>query len=86
MQRNAEDYRVYSRQRPVGDIWLDANPERLEEQIAPWRWSVDTTNGGTDPSGWWASGRARTREEAMDAFRNAWDNYQPQKAVTPPNR
>jgi hypothetical protein len=29
--------------------------------------------------GWWAHGRARTREEAMGAFRNAWDSYQPPK-------
>ena len=83
MHRNEEDYRVFSRERPVGSIWLDTQPQRIQDQIAPWRWSIDTTNGGTDPNGWWASGRARTREEAMDAFRNAWDSYQPKMSAGP---
>jgi hypothetical protein len=94
MHKTAEDYRVVRlvatgglrREDHVGNIWLDPNPERMEDRIAPWKWSVDTTRGGTDREGWWASGRARTREEAMDAFRNAWDNYQPKKAADPPTR
>ena len=47
----------------------------------PWRWSIDTTRAGSDVDGWWAKGRARTREEAMDAFRKAWDGYQPKKGA-----
>ena len=85
MHRTAEDYRVHRtvvtgalhRDAHVGSIWLDPNPERLEDRLAPWRWQIDTTNGGTDMKGWWTGGRARTREEAMDAFRNAWDSHQP---------
>lgn len=92
MHRTEEDYRVVKRAAPgsvrdedhVGSIWLDPRAEQIEDKIAPWRWSIDTTNGGTDKTGWWASGRARTREEAMAALRNAWDSYQPRKSATPP--
>ena len=66
---------------PIGNIWLDDRGESTEEKIAPWRWSIDTTRSGTNADGWWANGRARTREEAMDAFRNAWDSYQPNKGA-----
>ena len=59
LHRNAEDYRVFARECPVGSIWLDPAPERLEEKIVPWCWSVDTTNGGTNMEGWWSSGRGR---------------------------
>ena len=31
--------------------------------------------------GWWSSERSRTREEAMSAFRNGWDSYQPKKSA-----
>lgn len=87
MHRNQEDYRVtrvvrvgdVRRDENVGSIWLDGNPERLEDRITPWRWSIDTWHGGINPDGWMTSGRARTREEAMDAFRNAWDTYQPKR-------
>jgi hypothetical protein len=86
---SAEDYRVYRRimigalpsDEPIGNIWLDDRAESTEEKIAPWRWSIDTTRSGTNADGWWAKGRARTREEAMDAFRNAWDSYQPKKGA-----
>jgi len=79
MYRCEEDYRVHKQDDVVGSIWLDPRPESLEEKIAPWIWSIDTTRGGANVDGWWAKGRARTREEAMNAFRNAWDSYQPKK-------
>jgi hypothetical protein len=71
MHKTEEDYPVFWRERPVGDVWFDPSPEELAGKLAPWRWSIDTTNGGTDNSGWWTKGRARTREEAMDALGNA---------------
>lgn len=84
----ALDYRVFRlfvagelrREDHVGNMWLDPKPERMEDAITPLRWAVDTTRGGTDKDGWWASGRSRTRKEAMDAFRNAWDSCQPKKS------
>jgi hypothetical protein len=86
MHKTEEDYRVFrptpggvAPEVPIGNIWLDPHPETTEERINPWLWNIDTTRGGTDKEGWWASGRARTREEAMAALRNAWDNYQPRK-------
>ena len=82
LHRNAEDYRVHKQDDVVGSIWLDPNPETLEAKIAPWIWSIDTTRGGTDMEhGWWSGGRFRTREEAMNAFRNAWDSHQPKKST-----
>jgi hypothetical protein len=89
MHMSAEDYRVFRlvvtgelrREDHVGNIWLDPKPERMEDRIMPWKWSVDTTRGGADRDGWWSGGRARTRDEAMDAFRNAWDSYQPKKGA-----
>ena len=82
LHRNAEDYRVHKQDDVVGSIWLDPNPETLEAKIAPWVWSIDTTRGGTDMEhGWWSGGRSRTREEAMNAFHNAWDSYQPKKTA-----
>jgi hypothetical protein len=83
-----EDYRVFQYRMignvraddHVGNIYLDDRIETTEERMTPWRWSIDTTRGGTNTeTGWWAGGRAQTREEAMDAFRNAWDTYQPKK-------
>ena len=87
MHKTAEDYRVFRfamigdlrNDDHVGDVWLDPKLETMEDKISPWRWSIDTTRGGVDKDGWWAHGRARTREEAMDAFRNAWDTYQPRR-------
>lgn len=87
MHMTDEDYRVFRfrltgdhrNDAHVGDIYLDPSPEKIEEQIAPWKWSINTTWG--NDQGWWASGRARTREEAMDAFRNAWDSHQPRKTA-----
>ena len=86
-----EDYRVFAtihddlpREEPVGNIWLDPAPETLEAKIAPWRWAIDTTRGGTNKDGWWSRGRSRTRDEAMAAFRNAWDSYQPKKSAPGP--
>lgn len=82
MTRSDQDYRVFSREDHVGDIWLDEAAESIEDRIVPWRWSIDTTRGGTDMThGWWSSGRTRTLDEAMDAFRNAWDGYQPKKGA-----
>lgn len=85
MHRNEEDYRVFRRpgiqglpdEMTVGDIWLDPRPESPAEIMMPWRWSINTTWGKED--GWWAKGRERSREDAMRAMRNAWDNYQPKK-------
>jgi hypothetical protein len=80
MRRNAEDYRVHKQDDVVGSIWGDPNPATLEAKIARWIWSIDTTRGGTDMEhGWWSGGRSRTREEAVNAFRNAWDGHQPMK-------
>jgi hypothetical protein len=47
MHMTDEDYRVFWRERPVGDIWLAPSPERLAEKLTLWRWSIDTTNGGS---------------------------------------
>jgi hypothetical protein len=52
MHRTTEDYRVFSRERPVGSIWLDPAPKSVADKIAPWHWSIDTTKGGTAPDGW----------------------------------
>jgi hypothetical protein len=74
---SGHDYRVYFRDRNVGDIWVDGKaPETVEEKLMPWQWKIETRQGADFPTHW-AGGRARTLEEAMEAFRNAWDNYQP---------
>jgi hypothetical protein len=83
LHKTEEDYRVFWRERPVGDVWLDPRPESLADKLTPWQWSIDMSEGGTDTAGWWTSGRARTREEAMDALRNAWDSYQPRTGTAP---
>lgn len=88
LHKTDEDYRVFRRTAAgevpeevnIGDIWLDPHPEGAAEILAPWRWSIDTTWG--NPNGWWAHGRARSREEAMRELRNAWDSYQPRKVTS----
>ena len=77
--RTTSDRQLFLKRRFV---WRDIAAVNLHtfnhlERLAPWQWQIDTANDGTDMKGWWTGGRARTREEAMDAFRNAWDSYQP---------
>lgn len=63
----------------VGTIWVDSKPaETIDEKLMPWCWEISTREGAAFATTW-AKGRARTREESMDAFRNAWDRVQPTK-------
>ncbi len=63
----AEDYRVVWRSERVGRIDRDPRPYPVHEHV-PWRWFL---NDGRRQR--MASGRAATRDEAMVAFRNAWE-------------
>jgi len=61
------DFRVLYRGRSVGRI--DREPDdRCDYPHAPWRWFLNHEERKR-----MASGRAATREEAMSAFRKAWD-------------
>jgi hypothetical protein len=61
------DYRVLWLDKNVGRIDREPEPEPRERHV-PWRWFLDD-----DSRKRMASGRAATREEAMAAFRAAWE-------------
>ena len=61
------DYRVVFRGQSVGRIDLEPQPYPVHSHV-PWRWFLND-----EVRKRMASGRAATREEAMAAFRKAWD-------------
>ena len=68
------DFNVMWRGRKVGKIDLDLKPYAGQEHI-PWRWFMNDEERKR-----MASGRTATREEAMAAFRKAFDTA-PDKTI-----
>jgi hypothetical protein len=62
-----DDYNVMFRDRRVGRISIDHRPYPHEAHV-PWRWFLNDTERNR-----MADGRTATREEAMTAFRKAFD-------------
>lgn len=61
-----DDYNVIWRDQRVGRIHRDLRPYDADKHV-PWHWRLNLSDGSL------VTGRAATRDEAMAAFRAAWD-------------